>query len=115
MPPQQDLRKDEPDEDAVTRRLAGLERRRERAALKASSALRRSFIISPTIAQHLGDPKGVSRRGHQQERRRRGREESSDATYSPVLVTSPTATHIEGLVPPLSSELRMDSQSSGSA
>jgi hypothetical protein len=47
-PPEKELRKDESDEDAEARRLAALERRRERAALKEK-------LRSETVIHHLGD------------------------------------------------------------
>ena len=47
-PPEQELRKDEPDEDAEARRLAGLARRRDRAALRAK-------LQSQTVIHHLAD------------------------------------------------------------
>ena len=47
-PPEQELRKDEPDEDAENRRLAGLARRRERAALRAK-------LRAETVIHHLAD------------------------------------------------------------
>jgi transposase len=46
-PPEKELRKDEPDTDAEARRLAALERRRERAALKEK-------LRSETVKHHLG-------------------------------------------------------------
>jgi transposase len=45
-PPEKELRKDESDEDAEARRLAALERRRERAALKAK-------LRAQTVIHHL--------------------------------------------------------------
>ncbi len=47
-PPEKELRKDEPDEDAEERRLAGLARRRERAALRAK-------LRAETVIHHLAD------------------------------------------------------------
>ena len=47
-PPEKELRKDEPDEDAEARRLAGLARRRDRAALRAK-------LQSQTVIHHLAD------------------------------------------------------------
>lgn len=47
-PPEKELRKDESLEDAEARRLAALERRRERAALRAK-------VRAQTIIHHLGD------------------------------------------------------------
>jgi transposase len=47
-PPEQELRNDEPEEDAEARRLAGLQRRRERAALRAK-------LRGETVIHHLGD------------------------------------------------------------
>lgn len=47
-PPEKELRKDESDEDAEARRLAALERRRERAALRAK-------VRAQTVVHHLAD------------------------------------------------------------
>jgi transposase len=47
-PPEKELRKDEPPEDAEARRLAALQRRRERAALKDK-------LRSETVIHHLGE------------------------------------------------------------
>jgi len=47
-PPEKEIRKDEPPEDAEARRLAALERRRERAALRAK-------LQAETVIHHLTD------------------------------------------------------------